>query len=69
MKKKYFEQRKQELLTKQKSKTATQTLKADPLFQQQRTFFASQPKIVGGGFNLSTTLPSQHNQQQQAQPQ
>ncbi len=56
VKRKYFEQRRQVQVAKDSVRAKVSA--RDPLFQQQRAFFNTQPKIAGGGYNLSQTVPS-----------
>jgi chromosome segregation ATPase len=50
VKRKYFEQRRKDQISKEVERADDQT--NDPLVQQQQQFHATVPKITGGGFNL-----------------
>jgi len=52
VKRKYFEQRRKDQVTKEQERS--EDTAADPLVQQQQHFHATQPKITGGGFNLQS---------------
>lgn len=62
VKRRLFEQRKQEqalrIALSGGKPRALPLRTTDPLILQQRAFFANHPKIVGGGFNLTSTVPS-----------
>jgi predicted nuclease with TOPRIM domain len=53
VKKKFYEQRR--TMQVKQTESRVKTIEADPLYQQQKQFHSTQPKIAGGGYNLTAT--------------